>query len=220
MFPRLLICEGPKDAVFFHKLIEIRGLPRFHIQPAGGNGQFSNAISKFQLERTKVYKGVRDILIVADNDDVPAESFANVCSQIDVKFGAGAAPRAPLEVTKGRPRCTVLMVPWTDREGNLESLCVDAARNADRDVGGHVDYFLALLAADRWASPSRVGKAWLRSNLAGRCESDPFIPLGRVFNERRHENLIPVGDGSFDRIADVLRSIGRANRRGGAARRG
>jgi hypothetical protein len=102
------------------------------------------------------------------------------------------------------------MVPWADTKGSLESLCVDAARNADKAVGAHVDCFLALLAADKWPSPSRFGKAWLRSNLAGRCSVDPFIPLGKVFNEQRHDNLIPLGDACFKRIVDVLSGIGRA----------
>jgi hypothetical protein len=101
------------------------------------------------------------------------------------------------------------MVPWTDIEGNLESMCVDAARNADKVVGAHVDSFLALLGGDQWPSPSRFGKAWLRSNLAGRCDVDPFVPLGRVFNEKKHENLIPLGDASFDRIVAVLSGIAR-----------
>ncbi len=208
MIPRLLICEGPEDRWFFSKLIEARNLSRFHIRAAGGNRQFAAEISKFELEQTKEYINLTDILIVADNDDAPAESFASVCDQINAKFGPGSAPDEPLKPTKGRPRCTILMIPWTATEGTLESLCVDATRNADKAVGSHVDHFLALLAAEKWTSVSRRGKAWLRTDLAGRCEVDPFVPLGRVFSEKRHEDLIPLLDASFTRLANALAGIG------------
>jgi len=36
-FPRLLICEGLEDRLFFQRLIDVRELPRFHILPSGGN---------------------------------------------------------------------------------------------------------------------------------------------------------------------------------------
>jgi hypothetical protein len=64
MFPRLLICEGPEDRFFFHALIEAHALPRFHIQHAGGNSKFFNAISKFELENTRAYAGLQTFLLL------------------------------------------------------------------------------------------------------------------------------------------------------------
>jgi hypothetical protein len=155
MFPRLLICEGPEDHFFFERLIEARNLPRFHIQAAGGNTQFSGAISKFELERTSIFRQITDIVVVADNDDDPIASFNNACAEIRKAVGAASTPRRPLQSTGRKPRCTLVMVPWTDVEGNLESLCVETARHANANAGGHVDTFLALAGAGRWESPSR-----------------------------------------------------------------
>jgi Protein of unknown function (DUF3226) len=210
MFPRLLICEGIEDRRFFQRLIEARQLPRFHIQDAGGNSRFSTAISTFEVRQTKAYQGLRDILIVADNDDDPEERFANVCNHIGDKFGAGAAPDAPLKPTIRKPRCTVLMLPWTGENGALETLCMEAAKNADKSVAAHVDGFLACLVAEEWPGRLRYSKAWLSANLAGRCAIDPSIALGKVFNDKRHQRLIPVEDSSFNRIADFLRGFGAA----------
>jgi len=83
----------------------------------------------------------------------------------------------------------------------------DAARDANRNIAGHIDTFMDLIHAERWRNESRFGKAWLRTNLAARCTRDPFIALGKVFNEARHKALIPVDHSSFDRIADVLRGL-------------
>ncbi len=151
---------------------------------------------------------MRDILIVADSDDSPVESFANVCSHIEQFFGPGTRPSAPLRKTQTRPiSVTVLMMPWTDVKGHLERLCIDAAIDADKTIADNVQTFMSLIFAERWTSESRRGKAWLRTNLAARCARDPFVPLGEVFREDRYHHLIPVNHSSFDRISDVLASF-------------
>jgi hypothetical protein len=201
-FPRLLVCEGYDDKCFFHKMIHERDLPPFHIWPCRGNGGFSNAIRAFRANRTKQYNALRDILIVADNDDAPIASFSNVCDHIERFFGE--RPSAPLIKTKTKPAVSVLMIPWTDIHGHLEALCMESATDADRDVATHVQTFMNLLFAERWASASRRGKAWLRANLAARCDRDPFVPLAEVFKQERYSHLIPLKHKSFDRIARVL----------------
>lgn len=205
-FPRLLICEGTEDHFFFHRLIEVRGLPRFHIRSSGGNSQFAQAIAKFRLENPHAYNALRNIIIAADNDEVPDDRFANVCTHIERAFGLGTAPNNPQEKARTTPPVTVLMVPWTQVHGHLESLCCDAADDADRTAGARIDDFLALSGDENWTI-SRRGKAWLRTNLAVRCEPDPFVPLGRVFDEARFQHLIPVGHASLNPVADFLASF-------------
>ena len=84
-------------------------------------------------------------------------------------------------------------------------MCIEAARSADGAVGGHIDMFMNLIAAERWKNESRFGKAWLRTNLAARCVRDPFVALGHVFNDPQYQELIPVNHSSFKRIIEVLR---------------
>jgi hypothetical protein len=98
------------------------------------------------------------------------------------------------------------MIPWAEERGHLERLCCDAAKYSDKTVGGHIDTLMGLLHADKWTQ-SRFGKAWLRTNLAARCERDPFIPLGVIFEENRYADMIPLDHPSFQRIADFLSSF-------------
>lgn len=214
-FPRLIICEGPEDVLFFHQLIETRNLPRCHIWHSGvrrgakgGNTKFASAIKTFELGQPKTFRSLGSLLIAADNDDDPSASFANVCAQIEDFFGAGTAPKGPLQNSKTKPPVKVLMIPSAGTKGHLEVLCYAAADNADRTIGDHVDTFMANIGADKWGSDSRIGKAWLRANLAARCVNDPFVPLGVVFTERRHENLIPLNHQSFDEVASVIANLG------------
>jgi hypothetical protein len=208
---RLLVCEGPKDKFFFERLIDVRGLPRFYIVDAGGNSGFARAINGFRVERTSDFNSLRNILIVADNNELPAVRFKNVCDQVDAVFGSGTAPAAPLQASRRTATrsiaITILMIPWTNEHGHLERLCVDAARDADRNTANHVDEFMALIHAERWNNESRFGKAWLRTILAARCERDPFIPLGSIFSEQRYQHLIPVNHPSFNKISNLLNNL-------------
>jgi hypothetical protein len=212
ILPRLLMCEGHKDRLFFAQFIEHHGLPRFHIHDTagpksskGGITKFAMALRAFRGEHTKVWNNLKDVLLVADNDETPEENFAQLCAQIEQVFGAGKAPTKALEaVAVQHLRITVMMIPWAGERGHLERLCVDAARAADQRIGRNVDAFLDLIGADRWNNDSRYGKAWLRTNLAARCERDPFVPLGRVFDEPANQSLIPLGHPSFDKIKTVL----------------
>jgi hypothetical protein len=205
-FPRLLLCEGPEDQAFFGRLIANRNLPGFHIWNAGGNRNFLGALRAFEIERPRTLRQCSRILVVGDNDESPVGNFNSVREQLDKYFGAGRSPQTKRSRTTGNPSLAILMIPWDDRHGHLESLCVEAAHWADRTIGSETDHFMARLLADRW-SESRRGKAWLRSNLAARCQSDPFIPLGRSFNDALHHRLIPTEHASFKQIADFLVSF-------------
>ncbi|MEH2546363.1 hypothetical protein V1283_003008 [Bradyrhizobium sp. AZCC 2262] len=203
-FPRLLLCEGPEDCFFFHRLIEQRRLPDFHIWDAQGNRNFAGALRAYRIEYPRTFAQFGRILIVADNDDTPEVNFQAVRVQVEQVFGAGSAPTASRVRTTGKPSIAIMMMPWDKREGHLERLCLDSAHWADRINGEKTDHYLATVLADKWRSESRFGKAWLRANLAVRCASDPFIPLGKVFREPKHYHLVPVAHNSFKPIADYL----------------
>lgn len=153
-----------------------------------------------------------DIVFVADNDDDPAKRFQSVCEQIQSLFDKSAVPSAPFvksrhKAVAGRPSIWVVMLPAANVHGHLETLCQPAAREADRGMANHVDTFLNLARFERWTSASRQGKAWLYANLAVRCEQDPDVPLYRVFDESRFDDLIPTGHSCFQPLADFLRGI-------------
>lgn len=203
---RLLLCEGPEDVAFFHQLIETRSLPRFRVKDTrgkaskgGGNTRFGHALKALKTER-----GVKDILIVSDNNGAPDQSFSNVCKQILDAYSQDKVPDGPLQKVSRSPSVMVLMLPWEGQLGTLETLCEEAARAPNAQVAGHVDHFAALIRADTWDNQTRKSKMWLRSMLAACCERDPFVFLGAIFRDRRHRHLIPLDHRCFDRVSDVL----------------
>ena len=209
--PRLLLCEGLEDVAFFQRLIETRSLPRFRIRDTGGRTSKTGGNTYFgrALEALKLEAGVRDILIVADNDESPDRSFANVCRQIQGAYSPDKVPDYPLQKVSSNPSIMVLMIPWIDELGCLETLCARAARSVDAQVSGHVDQFAALIGADNWDRETRKSKMWLRSMLAACCERDPFVFLGKVFRDNKSRYLIPLDHRCFDQVSAVLSQYGR-----------
>lgn len=203
---RLLLCEGPDDIAFFEQLIGIRGLPRFRIRDTGGRNSKAAGNTRFglALNALKIESGVKDILIVADNDEAPDKSFSNVCKQIRDAYDSDKVPRRPLEKVSNNPSIMVLMIPWEGELGCLETLCEQAARTPNAQIAGHVDVFAALLGAENWDKQTRRSKLWMRTMLAASCERDPFVFLGNVFRHQRNRHLIPLDHPSFDRVSDVL----------------
>lgn len=208
---QLLLCEGPDDREFFRALIEARALPKFRARhngtredPRGGNTKFGPGLrAHYEISGNRRF---RKVLIVSDNDDNPAESFDRVRQQVERYFGF--APGAAREIVPGPPSVMILMIPWDGERGNLEALCLDAAKNADARVSADVDNFAAQVQVDRWDNDNRKKEMWLRSNLAARCEREPFVTLRNVFTNPRHQYLIPLDDPSFRDIADVLSTFG------------
>lgn len=204
--PRLLLCEGPEDVAFFQRLIETRSLPRFRIKDTGGKGSKAAGNTNFgrALKALKIEEGVKDILVVADNDEAPNQSFSNVCRQIRSAYGPDKVPNRPLQKVSTDPSVMVLMVPWENNLGCLETLCVGAARTANAQVANHVDQFAAMIGFENWDRQTRKSKMWLRTMLAACCEHDPFVFLGNTFRYRKNQHLIPLDHQCFDRVSDVL----------------
>ncbi len=207
---RLLICEGNDDVAFFQRLIVSRSLPRFRIKHTGESRRKRGGNTRFTtvLEAAKFEEGVRDILVVADNDNNPELSFANVCRQIKKAYDDEKVPAEPLIKVSLEPSITVLMIPWANEKGCLETLCLNAARSVNAEIAENVDRFLALVRTENWDSDVRKDKMWLRSMLAVSHERDPFVFLGNVFREQREDRLlIPLNHRRFDAIADVLQNF-------------
>ncbi len=208
---RLLLCEGPEDKAFFERLIRIRTLPRFRIRDTGGkiSKAAGNTRFGFALKAMKLEREVKNILIVADNDEAPNKSFSNVCTQIRDAYDSEKMPSRPLEKVSNNPSIMVLMLPWQGELGCLETLCEEAARTANATIAGHVDHFAAMIGADNWDKQTRKSKMWLRTMLAATCERDPFVSLGNVFRNHRNQYLIPLDHPYFDRVSDVLSQYGQ-----------
>jgi hypothetical protein len=185
----LILCEGVEDKSFLRALCITNGAPYYWIEEADGRDKFRLVLSRIYLEKTDNWQNLRDVVLIADNDDDPDGNFRNICKQVE-EFTQGTAPTRPQLRTGSSPSYSIFMIPKPGVKGNLECLCAESAHHASKKKGHLVNDILAMAGGDSWG-PSRYGKAWLRSNLAIRCE-DPFVTLRTIFAKKRYRKLIPI----------------------------
>jgi len=164
-------------------------------------------MQSYMITYPSSFSQLNSILFVADNDDDPPVRFNALCEQVRLLFGSSSVPTSDRHSAGGEPRIHILMLPNGGLVGHLERTCVEPTRIRDAGIGSNVDHFLALIGANRWHSQSRYWKAWLRINLAVRCDHDPFVPLGKAISEPRNRYLIDFTHGSLDDISSYISSI-------------
>ena len=72
--PRVLVCEGEKDKLFFQEFIRTRKLPLFSIHSAGSKDNLGQRADALRIP-TKQFNNIPHLVIVGDNDDCPKERF-------------------------------------------------------------------------------------------------------------------------------------------------
>jgi len=210
---RLILTEGAGDEAFFEYLIKERRLTRYKTYrrktgEAGGEGDFLRLLRAHKGPATgsAVYKL---LLIVADNDGSPDSKFRNVTNQIR-QAGDFAVPARPRQVAKNAPfaAVAVLMLPWDQEPGNLESLSYVSARSRRRKTAKCIRKFVDCVGIDGWEESQRH-KLNLRCLLASSCPTDPNTSLQHAWggSKGRPTDLIPLDHACFDKIVNWLRNL-------------
>jgi hypothetical protein len=213
--PYVLLCEGAHDAEFFEALIGTRGLPQFTISGCGhavgarreGIDSLTDALD--ELPVISGFTNVRAVLIVADNDSDPNAAFRKVCKLIDataeIEPGVRySAPLKPLTKAGTKPSVVVMMLPWTDVRGALDSLCYMSAAAKRKDIAACVDAFAKCTKTDIWPV-TKLAKMKLRSLISAARIADPYMSPAWVWSEKT--DLVPIDDPAFNDIEKFLREF-------------
>lgn len=197
---RVIICEGKADVAFFDHLIPTKGLPQFQVLSADGKDGFERVL--VALSAASRFDRISGILVVGDNDLNPPAAFRNIQRQIDAAGGYGV-PNLPGEVARstGFPAIVVMMVPWQERIGCLETLLLEAVYDNQAELKACVDAYAACTHADAWNEVEQ-SKMKLQSLISAICRSDPNTSVSFAWN--RTENIIPLDGFCFDQIAAFL----------------
>ena len=212
--PVLALCEGEHDRELLTELLNRRGIGGIEvwsnetISGHGGNGAFGHALDA--LAGGAIGK-VRAIVIVTDCDSDPGRAFAAIQEQIrgaTIFEGPPArsypVPNRPYEYAEGNPAIAVILIPGTDRSGALETLCLDAARQAAPTLADCVDAFAVCAGVPSWQSENRRDKMRFRSLIAAGYEANPEISPTRFWSEGPGHTIVPLDHAGFDRISDFL----------------
>jgi hypothetical protein len=203
--PALLLVEGAADQSFFAALMNERSIRGIDVaypaapHPGGKTGYWS-VLRALRLVRG--FESLRNIILVADSDGDSEAAFAFMIAQLQEADGY-ALPDVPHSTTTGGdPLVTVLLVPWMNESGDLETLCLPACYDKWPTVGRCVDAMAECTGVGAW-EPTKKSKALLRWFISSTCRPDPNTSLVHLWS-RPPEYRIPLQHVSFDKIANFL----------------
>jgi len=210
--PYLLICEGDSDGAFFKNLLSKRSIVGFDItypgppeQQSGGRDAIGSLLGGLIPKRG--FSTLKAILIAYDNDEDPVKAFGLIREQIR-KASSYSIPEAPLSSSEPKPGTPVLVpfpIPWKEELGNLETLCLPAAREKWKDLAECLEEYVNCSDVPKWTI-SNQAKTRIRCLITATCKDDPNTSLVHLWS-RKPEFHIPLDHNCFNRVADFLRDF-------------
>lgn len=208
--PYALLCEGVGDERFYKRLFEVRGIGAdFTIRvpvingkyEGGGRLQFGRYLSSISVDEAFI-ENVKALLIISDNDTVPAESFAEVQEQLRLSE-TFAVPDAEQTVARadGSPAVVVLMLPL-GLPGTLETLCLTAAYSKWPELRPHLDTFVANTPPNGW-TVGKQSKMRMQTILAAINRKQPDTGFAGHWNQP-DEFRVPLDHTCFDSLVTFL----------------
>jgi len=204
---RVILCEGTGDKSFFENLIAVRGLPDFYVTcpvfdiHPGGRGGFEQRLRSLRLQPH--FEHVQGVIVVSDNDADPNSSFQAVRKSIhDAEY---PAPNRPYVVIPGPPATAIMMIPGQGKNGQLETLCLEAIRDTWPIHFQCAEAYGACAGIETWRQ-GKQERAKLRALISHICEQDPNSSLMHLWSGGR-ELVIPLDHASFDDAARFLQEF-------------
>jgi hypothetical protein len=216
---KLIIGEGLGDHAFFRALLAKRGIGGYAVhQPAnvlhGGSGYFEETLKAIQVGPQ--FAELKLLVVAADNDEKPGDSFKAICKQIKGAsgFGRPSNPREiahPAKASKASPlpSIVVVMLPGDSRRGALETLCYESAQERWPKEAACAEAFAKCVGADRW-EVSKRDKLKLNCLLGAICPKNPTVVLSKAWSsDRCPADMIPLDHKCFDGLVKDLGEWGR-----------
>ncbi|MCX7366782.1 MAG: hypothetical protein NTV97_33900 [Alphaproteobacteria bacterium] len=210
--PWLILCEGEGDKRFLDRLLAHWNLTSsFQVKFPTRGGDASGGRSKFGRWLDLAYQSedftqhVKAVLVMSDNDLVPAVSLAEVVAGL--KAANFPAPTKERTIAKkdNYPDVCILMIP-NGTIGGLETLCIQAAYGK-WPISAAVDAFVAATPAKDWTA-TKQSKMKLQAILAATCASRPEAGFAGHWREKEQYHL-PIDSNAFLDIAEFLGSFGK-----------
>ncbi len=199
--PRLIICEGASDHGVLAALMMAQNLSGAQIHVAKGRDKFSDPLRGARVQ------GYKAVLIVADNDDDPSSAFHTVCWHVN-NAGYGNPPTVPrqtIAASQDNPGLTVLMIPWDNEKGAIETLCLPALDDLFAEKIQCLDEFCRCTGVKTSWSVTRQSEMRVECLLSCTQENEPKIGLGHFV--ARSACPLNFKHACFDDVSGLLRQF-------------
>lgn len=177
--PRLLLVEGTDDYWFFRRIIERRQSAGIQIIEFGGKDTLGEFLTNVLVPRIRGTDIVRIIGIARDADDFYNRAYQSVGDSL--RRAGLPVPQEPLTYANGMLddttiRTAAYIIPDNGSPGDLETLCLQAVRNAPAIpcVDGYFDCLELIGHVPRQESKARL-QAFLAAN-----PGNPTLRIGEA----------------------------------------
>ena len=208
--PWLVLCEGQADKSLLDFLIRELDIHRSQIavkfpgregEHSGGKSKFAAWISRTHNASIDFRRNVTHISIIADNDEDPATSFAELTKDLANKGLPSPRTENTFAKKPSFPAILVHMLPRGAR-GTIETLWLPAAYRAS-GLQGALDTYLNATPAKGW---SKAKQEKMRSQVlvASLCEE---APQSSFANHWQKMACVAASDAEFANLVSFLRSL-------------
>jgi hypothetical protein len=177
--PYVIVCEGFQDLGLICALLK-----HLHIENCdvtypkkidGGNGK--GAICKV-LSLLAGRPTVKGVLVVADADINPANSFQEICKGI-TPF---PVPKTPFTVQKSKERRSgVFLIPGPGKNGALEHLLLEIVKTERPELVTCVENYRTCTVGSKVWGDNDEAKMKMQCIVAATCEKNPYCSLSWIW---------------------------------------
>lgn len=194
---KLLIAEGKDEENVFSKLIKHIGLQGVQVIGRGGKTQFRSLLRL--LKEDPAFSTVESLGYARDADTDYHAAFQSVCNVLQAEgLPVPTEARTPTSGTPP-PRVTVMILPWDNRNGVLEDVCLASVK--EDPAMTCVDAYLTCVCEQGGSSPRNLSKAKAHAFMASRTE--PCVRVG----EGALKGYWNFDHPAFDQIKEFLAQL-------------
>lgn len=174
---RLLLVEGPDDRNLFEALLRRRlddAGSAVQVVDVGGASAFKDQIRALFTAAMQAGRNLRAVGIARDADRNPAGAWQSVYNAV---LAANLQPpERPAGFSDASPRVGIFIVPDSESEGSLETLCMRSV--AGKPAAHCVERYLTCLEERHAMSSRNRDKSFAHAYLASR--RDPVARVGEA----------------------------------------
>ncbi|MBC7362506.1 MAG: hypothetical protein H5U06_09545 [Candidatus Aminicenantes bacterium] len=200
--PFLLIVEGNDDKNFFEALInflaknqqpEIKN--QFEVFKLDGKKRLTEKL--MAVKNTPGFNNLKAIGIILDSNSHPERTLQSI--QTSLKKVGFPSPKSEMEIIGEKPKISVLLIPGSDKPGELEDLCLEAI---SKDTAMKcVEVFFACLSDRRIVISKKKSKAICQVFLASRKD------LAHEIGVAAQKSILPFEDPVFNKVKNFIMNL-------------
>lgn len=163
----LVVCEGNDDQRLMEMLAEHHGIAgKLHFRHYAESGTLRSFLGTLAKSPDFRQGRIKSILVTADADDRYDSAWQRVSDAVKAAFDIDLSAPGSWKANPNGPKVAAWVNPAPDKNGMLETLCLEAARETHAEIFPCIDNFLECVEKARGAKLHEKAKFFIWSIVA------------------------------------------------------